>query len=77
MVAKLIYNLPEDNFDFSLATKSNDMWLALLEVRDFLKREHDISEDAGDENRANTIQSIRDYFWELLQEKELVNLIDS
>lgn len=77
MVAKLIYNLPEDNFDFNLASKSNDMWLALLEMRDFLKREKDISENSGDDARANTIQSVRDYFWELLQEKELVNLINS
>ena len=77
MVAKLIYNLPEDNFDFSLASKASDMYLTLSDLKNFLKREQDYSEDKGEEARANTIQSIRDYFWELLQEKELVNLIDS
>lgn len=77
MVAKLVFQLPEDNFDFKLATKSTDMFLTISEMKDFLKREQSISKDSGDENRFNTIQSIRDYLWDLLQEKELVNLINS
>jgi len=77
MKAKLVYHLPEDNFDFSLASKATDMYLTLSDLRNFLKREQDYSKDKGEEERANTIQSIRDYFWELLQEKELVNLINS
>jgi len=77
MRAILKFQLPEDNFDFSLASKASDMYLTLYDLRNHLKREQDLAEDKGEEERVNTIQSIRDYFWELLQEKELVNLIDS
>lgn len=77
MVAKLIYNLPEDNFDFSLASKATDMYLALSDLRNHLKREQDLADDRGEGEKASAIEEIRKYFWELLQEKELVNLIDS
>jgi len=77
MKAKLVYHLPEDNFDFSLASKANDMYLTLSDLRNHLKREQDLAEDRGEEEKASAIESIRKYFWELLQEKELVNLIDS
>lgn len=77
MVAKLIYNLPEDNFDFSLASKASDMYLTLSDLRNHLKREQDLAEDKGEEEKASAIEGIRKYFWELLQEKELVNLIES
>jgi hypothetical protein len=77
MKAKLVYQLPEDNFDFSLASKATDMYLTLSDLRNHLKREQDLAEDKGEEEKANAIESIRKYFWELLQEKELVNLIDS
>ena len=77
MKAKLVYNLPEDNFDFNLASKASDMYLTLSDLRSHLKREQDLADDRGDGEKASVIESIRKYFWELLQEKELVNLIDS
>ena len=77
MKVKMVFQIPEDNFDFSLASKASDMYLTLSDLRNHLKREQDLAEDKGEDEKASAIEGIRKYFWELLQEKELVNLIDS
>jgi len=49
MKAKLIFNLPEDNFDFLLATCASDMYSILRDLKNKLKYELKHNDDLTQE----------------------------
>lgn len=69
MKAKLIFNLPDDQFEFDNAVKSNKMWHALTEIKDELRRIYKY-EDLK-ENQFEMVERIREKFFEILQENEI------
>jgi hypothetical protein len=69
MKAIIEYNLPEDQFEFDNAVKSNKMWHALTEIKDELRRIYKY-EDLK-ENEFEMVERIREKFFEILQENEI------
>ena len=69
MKATIEYNLPEDQFEFDNAVKSNKMWHALTEIKDELRRIYKY-EDLK-ENEFEMVERIREKFFEILQENEI------
>ena len=69
MKAIIEYNLPEDQFEFDNAVKSNKMWHALNEIKDELRRIYKY-EDLK-ENGFEMVERIREKFFEILQENEI------
>jgi nitroimidazol reductase NimA-like FMN-containing flavoprotein (pyridoxamine 5'-phosphate oxidase superfamily) len=69
MKAIIEYNLPDDQFEFDNAVKSNKMWHALTEVKDELRRIWKY-EDLK-ENQYEMVERIREKFFEILQENEI------
>ena len=69
MKATIEYNLPEDQFEFDNAVKSNKMWHALTEIKDELRRIYKY-EDLK-ENEFEIVERIREKFFEILQENEI------
>ena len=69
MKAKIEYNLPDDQFEFDNAVKSNKMWHALTEIKDELRRIYKY-EDLK-ENQFEMVERIREKFFEILQENEI------
>jgi len=69
MKATIEYNLPDDQFEFDNAVKSNKMWHALTEVKDELRRIWKY-EDLK-ENQYEMVERIREKFFEILQENEI------
>jgi hypothetical protein len=69
MKAKIEYNLPDDQFEFDNAVKSNKMWHALTEIKDELRRIWKYEELK--ENQYELVERIREKFFEILQENEI------
>jgi nitroimidazol reductase NimA-like FMN-containing flavoprotein (pyridoxamine 5'-phosphate oxidase superfamily) len=69
MKATIEYNLPDDQFEFDNAVKSNKMWHALTEIKDELRRIWKY-EDLK-ENQYEMVERIREKFFEILQENEI------
>ena len=69
MKATIEYNLPDDQFEFDNAVKSNKMWHALTEIKDELRRIYKY-EDLK-ENEFEMVERIREKFFEILQENEI------
>jgi hypothetical protein len=69
MKAIIEYNLPDDQFEFDNAVKSNKMWHALTEIKDELRRIYKY-EDLK-ENEFEMVERIREKFFEILQENEI------
>jgi hypothetical protein len=69
MDATLKYNLPEDQFEFDNAVKSNKMWLALTEIKDELRAIWKYEELK--ENQFEMVERIREKFFEILTENEI------
>lgn len=69
MKATIEYNLPDDQFEFDNAVKSNKMWHALTEIKDELRRIYKY-EDLK-ENQFEMVERIREKFFEILQENEI------
>ena len=69
MKATLKFNLPDDQFEFDNAVKSNKMWHALTEIKDELRRIWKY-EDLK-ENEFEMVERIREKFFEILQENEI------
>ena len=69
MKATIEYNLPDDQFEFDNAVKSNKMWHALTEIKDELRRIYKY-EDLK-ENQYEMVERIREKFFEILQENEI------
>ena len=69
MKATIEYNLPDDQFEFDNAVKSNKMWHALTEIKDELRRIWKY-EDLK-ENEFEMVERIREKFFEILQENEI------
>jgi nitroimidazol reductase NimA-like FMN-containing flavoprotein (pyridoxamine 5'-phosphate oxidase superfamily) len=69
MKAIIEYNLPDDQFEFDNAVKSNKMWHALTEIKDELRRIWKY-EDLK-ENEFEMVERIREKFFEILQENEI------
>jgi hypothetical protein len=69
MKATIEYNLPDDQFEFDNAVKSNKMWHALTEIKDELRRIWKY-EDLK-ENQFEMVERIREKFFEILQENEI------
>jgi hypothetical protein len=69
MKATIEYNLPDDQFEFDNAVKSNKMWHALTEIKDELRRIWKYEELK--ENQFEMVERIREKFFEILQENEI------
>lgn len=69
MKATIEYNLPDDQFEFDNAVKSNKMWHALTEIKDELRRIWKY-EDLK-ENQYEMVERIREKFFEILTENEI------
>jgi hypothetical protein len=69
MKAIIEYNLPDDQFEFDNAVKSNKMWHALTEIKDELRRIYKYEELK--ENQFEMVERIREKFFEILQENEI------
>jgi nitroimidazol reductase NimA-like FMN-containing flavoprotein (pyridoxamine 5'-phosphate oxidase superfamily) len=69
MKATLKYNLPDDQFEFDNAVKSNKMWHALTEIKDELRTIWKYEELK--ENQFEMVERIREKFFEILQENEI------
>lgn len=69
MKATLKFNLPDEQFEFDNAVKSNKMWHALTEIKDELRRIWKY-EDLK-ENEFEMVERIREKFFEILQENEI------
>lgn len=69
MKATIEYNLPDDQFEFDNAVKSNKMWHALTEIKDELRtiwKYEDLKE-----NQYEMVERIREKFFEILTENEI------
>ena len=70
MKAILEFNLPEDNDDFTMATKATSYSLALWEISQFLRSEikynEQLSEDAYDQ-----VVKIREKFHDILNDNNI------
>lgn len=69
MKATIEYNLPDDQFEFDNAVKSNKMFFALTEIKDELRaiwKYEDLKE-----NQFEMVERIREKFFEILQENEI------
>lgn len=69
MKAIIEYNLPDDQFEFDNAVKSNKMFFALTEIKDELRaiwKYEDLKE-----NQFEMVERIREKFFEILQENEI------
>ena len=69
MDATLKYNLPDDQFEFECAVKSNKMFFALTEIKDELRAIWKYEELK--ENQFEMVERIREKFFEILQENEI------
>jgi len=69
MKATLKYNLPDDQFEFDSAVKSNKMFFALTEIKDELRSIWKYEELK--ENQFEMVERIREKFFEILQENEI------
>ena len=69
MKATIEYNLPDDQFEFDNAVKSNKMWHALTEIKDELRRIYKY-EDLK-ENEFEMVERIREKFFEILSDNEI------
>ena len=69
MKATIEYNLPDDQFEFDNAVKSNKMWHALIEIKDELRTIWKYEELK--ENQFEMVERIREKFFEILQENEI------
>jgi hypothetical protein len=69
MKATIEYNLPDDQFEFDNAVKSNKMWYALTEIKDELRtirKYEDLKE-----NQFEMVERIRENFHEILSDNEI------
>jgi hypothetical protein len=69
MKATIEYNLPDDQFEFDNAVKSNKMWYALTEIKDELRTIWKYEELK--ENQFEMVERIREKFFEILLENEI------
>lgn len=69
MKAKLIYNLPDDQFEYDCAISSVRYWSALVEIKDELRTIWKYEELK--ENQFEMVERIREKFFEILTENEI------
>ena len=69
MKATIEYNLPDDQFEFDNAVKSNKMYFALTEIKDELRTIWKYEELK--ENQFEMVERIREKFFEILLENEI------
>jgi hypothetical protein len=69
MKVKLEYNLPDDQFEFECAVKSNKMFFALTEIKDEIRSF--IKYQELKENQYEIIDKLRDRFHEILSDNEI------
>jgi hypothetical protein len=69
MKATIEYNLPDDQFEFDNAVKSNKMWHALTEIKDELRSILKYGELRDEQYKF--IEEFQEKFFEILQENEI------
>lgn len=69
MKAKLIFNLPEDNEEFKLATKGKDWWNVCWEMDQWLRQQYKyMSDDEYSKDRYDTYYEAREKLFELMND---------
>jgi len=69
MKVTIEYNLPDDQFEFESAVKSNKMFFALIEIKDELRSIWKYEELK--KNQFEMVERIREKFFEILTENEI------
>ena len=69
MKAKLIFNLPEDNDDFKLATKASDWWNVCWEMDKWLRQQYKyMSDDEYSKDTYDAYYEARQKLFELMND---------
>lgn len=69
MKAKLIFNLPEDNQEFKLATKASDWWNVCWEMDKWLRQQYKyMSDDEYSKDKYDAYYEARQKLFELMND---------
>jgi len=69
MKAKLIFNLPEDNEEFKLATKASDWWNVCWEMDKWLRQQYKyMSDDEYSKDKYDAYYEARQKLFELMND---------
>ena len=69
MKAKLIFNLPEDNQEFKLATKASDWWNVCWEMDKWLRQQYKyMSDDEYSKDTYDAYYEARQKLFELMND---------
>jgi hypothetical protein len=71
MKAKLEFNLPDDQQDFTLAVNAMNFWHVLWEMDQFLRSKTKYAPDDLPEDKYDAYQESRDKLFELMSENNI------
>jgi hypothetical protein len=71
MKAKLEFNLPDDQQDFTLAVNAMNFWHVLWEMDQFLRSKTKYAPDDLPEDKYDAYQEVRDKLFELMSENNI------
>ena len=71
MKAKLEFNLPDDQQDFTLAVNAMNFWHVLWEMDQYLRSKTKYAPDDLSEDKYDAYQEVRDKLFELMSENNI------
>jgi hypothetical protein len=71
MKAKLEFNLPDDQQDFTLAVNAMNFWHVLWEMDQYLRSKTKYAPDDLPEDKYDAYQEVRDKLFELMSENNI------
>jgi hypothetical protein len=71
MKAILEFNLPEDQADYHIHFQSNNMYISLYEMQEFLRQKTKYANDDVSDEALNAYEECREYFNQVLDDNDV------
>jgi hypothetical protein len=76
MIAQLIFNLPEDQYDFDIMSNANHLYSTIKEFKEYLRNEIKYQDDNYKDEELELLKKIREEFNGVCIDNKVDNLFD-